>query len=106
MLRYMARVPLGWGERRTCVSRPDAPDSRDSCGCGLVSHRFVRIAQRRTSRHDERTHEPGGSEPATMADVAGKAPRLESRSLARVLQGPHGGEVDPLRGLGSRGAVL
>ena len=41
-----------------------------------------------------------------MAGVAGKAPYVESRDLACVLQGPHGGEVDPLRRHGSRGTVL
>src|SRR5438046_951662 len=56
--------------------------------------------------NDDRTHDAGGSEPPTMADVAGKASCVESRGLARVPQGPHRCEIDPLRGHGSRGAVL
>src|ERR1700736_2276804 len=59
-----------------------------------------------TSQHDGRTRDGGGSEPRTMADMARKASYVESGNLARVLQGPHGGEIDPLRRHGSRSTML
>jgi len=49
------------------------------------------------SHHDGRARDAASSESSRVADVAGKAPHVESRDLARVLQGPHRGEVDPLR---------
>src|SRR5213592_1091219 len=41
-----------------------------------------------------------------MARVARKAPQIESRSLARISQGPHGREIAAVRGLRSRSALL
>src|SRR5881628_146105 len=41
-----------------------------------------------------------------MARVARKAPQIESRSLARISQGPHGREIAAERGLRSRSALL
>lgn len=53
------------------------------------------------SQLDGTTCYAASSESPTMASLARKAPCVESRSLARVLQGLHGGEVDPLRRHGS-----
>jgi hypothetical protein len=47
------------------------------------------------------THDSAGDEPSTMAGVVDQASHVESRSLARVLQGPYRGKVDPLRRHGS-----
>src|SRR6267154_3817479 len=58
------------------------------------------------SQHDGKTHDAASSESPTMAGVACKASHVESRGLARVLQGPHRGKVDPLRRHRSRGALL
>src|ERR1044071_6968351 len=41
-----------------------------------------------------------------MAEVARNAPRVESGDLAGILQGPHGRQVDSVRAIGARGAVL
>src|SRR5947208_14586861 len=41
-----------------------------------------------------------------MARVARKAPQIESRTLARISQGPHGCEIAAVRGLRSRSALL
>lgn len=48
-------------------------------------------------QHDGRTHNAAGSEPPTMAGMAGRAPCVKSRGLARLPQGPHGGEVNSPR---------
>jgi hypothetical protein len=53
------------------------------------------------SRHDDWTQDAAHSESPTMADVAGQAPCVEPGGLACPLQGPHRGEVDPLRRHGS-----
>ncbi len=70
------------------------------------SRRGSRIFDLGADRHDDGTDDVGGTEPPRVADVVRKAPSVESRGLARVLQGPHGNEVDPLRGISSRGALL
>src|SRR5882672_10879529 len=48
----------------------------------------------------------GASHAAAVAQVARQTPCIESRRLARVPQTSHEREVDPIRRLGARGAVL
>ena len=56
------------------------------------------MTERRPARCDGRTHDARGSETPTVAGVAGDAPHVKFRNLARVLQAAHGAEVDAARG--------
>ena len=70
------------------------PDEVVSCG----AERYCPLkGALEASRHDGGTHDAASSESPTMAGVAGKAPHVESRGLARVLQSPHGHKIDTLR---------
>src|SRR5207249_729732 len=73
-------------------------------GCEAFSSFITRAPE--TRQDDGSTRDAGRSEPRPMADMARRASRVESRDLARVLQGPHGREIDPLRRYGSRSTML
>ena len=81
---------LAAGKRR----RAQRQSLRGQRSRSSMSPRTMRLGSRRerkVSQHDRRTPDASNSKSPTMAGMAGKAPYVESRRLARVLQGPHRG---------------